>query len=322
MKLKEIYDLRSFQKLKDSAKKAGFADSAAGVILARNLTAVDPSIFEKKFPELMLMNSGIAVDNTGGYAKRIESLRVTGQGSFKRAGDTASNKGKISLAGEDSFLKVIERTASSDWSDSEIEEANLQNINLVSRYIENHNKIYMREIDLVGSLGDPDEAGSEGLLNSSVFTSGAAAGAIGTLTAQQMYDEISDLITSQHSAVNNTPEYMANKVDMPVYVYNTLKSTILNSAGSEKTVLKALQTNFPDAEFRSNFRCNEAGGAGVSHTVAYSTNAEAMKLRIPVPLTIGEVIKVGSFDFHVDSKYRIAGMDVLESTAGYILTGL
>ena len=47
-----------------------------------------------------------------------------------------------------------------------------------------------------------------------------------------------------------------------------------------------------------------------------------MIMRIPQPLTIGEIIKVGSFDFHVDSKYRIAGLDVLENTAGRLLTGL
>ena len=47
-----------------------------------------------------------------------------------------------------------------------------------------------------------------------------------------------------------------------------------------------------------------------------------MKMRIPVPLTVGEIVKMSSFDFRVDSKYRIAGLDILEDSGGRILTGL
>lgn len=317
MKLGNLYDLARFQAFADSGSAAGFQDSDSGVVLARNLTAVDPKIFEKKFPELAFVNSGVQVDNSGGYAKRIQSLRTQEIGGFANAGDQSGNKGKISLAGEDSFLKVLEREAHSKWSDSEIKEADLQGINLVSRYVQSHNGIYLREIDEAGYVG---MNGNEGLLNSTAFTSGAAAGAIGTLTAQQMYDEFAGLITDQHNGVNNTPEYMATRVDMPIPVMNTLKSTMLNTAAGSSSVLKALQDNFPDVTFRSTFRANDVGGSSV--TAAYSVNDEAMKMRVPVPLTIGEIVKISSFNFQIDSKYRVAGLDVLESTAGRLLTGL
>lgn len=322
MKIGNIYDLDSFQRFLDSGKKAGFADAYAGSVLARNLTAVDPQIFEKKYPDLVFVNSGIVADNSGGYARRIQSLRKREQGGFSTAGDASGNKGKISLAGEDSTINVVEREAHSIWTDSEVKEAELQNLNLVSDYVTAHNSIYLREVDEIGYLGIPDKAASKGLLNYAGFTSGAATGAIGTLTAQQMYDDISDLIQSQHNAVNNTPEYMANRVDTPIYVLNLLAATILNTAAGSSTVLTALKANYPGIEFRGTFRADDAGGAGVSHTVAYSNNNEAMKMRIPTPLTVGEIIKQGSFDFRVDSKYRIAGLDVLEDTSGYILTGL
>lgn len=322
MKIGNLYNLDSFERLDQTMKTSGFADAYAGTVLARNLTAVDPQIFEKKYPELSFVNSGIVADNTGGYARRIQSLRKREQGGFSTAGDVSGNKGKISLAGEDSTMKVVEREAESDWTDSEIKEAALQNINLVSDYVTAHNRVYMREIDVIGYLGIPDKAGTTGLLNHAGFTSGAATGAIGTLTAQQMYDDFADLINSQWNAVNNTPEYKANNVDMPIYVLNTLMVTILNTAAGSSSVLTALQANFPGVNFRGTFRADNAGGAGVSHTVAYSINSESMKMRIPVPLTVGEIIKVGSFNFHMDSKYRIAGLDVLEDTSGYIMTGL
>lgn len=321
MKIDQLYNLDSFKAFRDSGSRPGFLDAYAGTVLARNLTAIDPNIFEKKYPELSFVNSGIAADNSGGVARRIQSLRLLDQGGFKTAGDASDNRGRISLAAEDNFLKVVIRQAESDWTGDEVEEAALQNINLPSRYIETHNKIYLREVDYIGYLGIPDK-GTTGLLNYASWTSTAATGAIGTLTAQQMYDDIAGLIIAQHNAVNNTPEYMATNVDMPVYVLNALAVEILNSAAGSASVLTALKANFPGVNFRATFRADNAGGAGVSHTIAYSTNSEAMKMRIPVPLTIGEIIKKGSFDYHVDSKYRVAGLDVLEDTAAYVLTGL
>ena len=319
MKIGQIYDLAAFQRFLDSSKKTGFADSDGGVILARSLTAIDPTIFEKKFPELTFNNSGIDVNNTGGYAQRIQSKRLVARGSFTESGDTSGNKGKISLAGEDNFLKVVERAAFSSWSDTEIKQAEIENVNLPSEYITNHNMIYQREIDEIGYLG---VRGQEGLLNYSGFVSSGATGAIGTLTAQQMYDDIADLIEAQWNAVNNTPEYKANRVDMPTYVLNKLTSTILDTAAGSGSVLNALKANFAGVEFRSTFRADNAGGVGVSHTAAYTNNKEGLIMRIPQALTIGEIIKPSSFDFRVDSKYRIGGLDVLDDTSGHILTGL
>lgn len=330
MKLGNLYNMGAMKRFCDAAaaeqrfgvtdadKQKSFNDASAGSILARQLTAVNPTIFEKKFPELAFINSGIGVDNTGGYARRIQSLRLQAQGGFTTAGDASGNKGKISLAGEDNSILVIERESQSTWSDSQVKEAELQGINLPSRYVQTHNEIYMREVDEIGLVGK--DGITEGLLNYSGFTSGSAAGAIGTLTAQQMYDEIAALITDQHTAVGNTPEYMANRLMTRIGVLNTLRRTILNTANGSSSVLSALQANFPDVEFRATFRAENVGGA--SATVAYNTSMDSMAMRVPVALTIGEILKIGSFDFKVDSKYRIAGLDVLEDTSGRILTGL
>ena len=317
MKIGNLYDIDSFKAFLDSGKKKEFLDSYTGTVLARNLTAVDPKVFEKKYPELSFVNSGIEANNLGGYAQRIQSLRILELGGFKTAGDASGNKGKISLTAEDSFIKVIEREAESNWTDTQIKQAEMQGINLVSDYITTHNKIYLREIDEVGYVGVGTQ---KGLLNFAGFTSGAASNTVENLTAQQMYDEIAELITDQWNGVYNTAEYKANRVDMPVSVYNVYAKVMLNTANGSYTVLKALQDNFAGVTFTATFRAESVGGTSV--TVAYNNSNEAMIMRIPQPLTIGEIIKVGSFDFHVDSKYRIAGLDVLENTAGRLLTGL
>jgi hypothetical protein len=314
MKLGNLYNLDSFDRL--LGQKSGFADSAAGVILARNLTAIDPKIFEKKYPELTFVNSGIQADNSGGYARRIQSLRLIEQGTFKDASDAASNKGKISLSAEDSFLKVFVKDAHSIWTNDEVEEANLQNINLPQNYMAAHTKIYNQMVDTIGYLGHNGQAG---LLTAS-FTSTAATAPIATATAQELYDDIAGTITAQWNGVYNTPEYMANKFVMPTDVFNKIAATMLNTANGSSTVLKALKDNFPGVDFTATAKADNVGGSSVS--CAYSNNAEAMKMRIPVPLTIGEIIKINSFDHRVDSKFRIAGLDILESTAGRYVTGL
>jgi len=318
MKIGNLYGLDHFKKFADSASQVGFKDSFAGTVLARNLTAVDPQIFEKKYPELAFINSGIQVDNTGGYSRRIQSLRLQDQGGFTTAGDASSNKGKISLAGEESFLNVVIRESHSIWSDDEIQEADLQGINLVSRYVETHNRIYLRELDAIGYLGIN---GNAGLLNFSGFTAESAGDTVDELTSLEAYDEIATLITDQRNGVNNTPEYMANRVDMPVRVMNELSKKILDTGNGSMTVMTALQNNFPDIQFRGTFRADGVAGVG-SVTVAYNNNDEAMKMRVPLALTIGEIVKTNSWDFRVDSKYRVAGLDILESSAGRYLTGL
>lgn len=324
MKIHSIYNLASVTRFCDSGSKKGFQDAEPGVILARSLTNVDPKIFEKQYPDLTFVNSGVQVDNSGGYARRIQSLRLEALGGFSNAGDASANKGKISLRGEDSYLPVVEREAHSVWSDTEIREAELQGINLPQRYLQNHNAVYLREIDQIGLVGISDGPG-EGLLNNSLFTTTAVGGAADTLTAQELYDEIASLIVDQHNAVNNTPAYMSTAVMMPTRVMNRLNVVMLNTAAGDATVMRALQNNFPGIKFAASFRAdNEANGGSLtaSATVAYSTSDEVMKMRVPQPLTIGEVVQPSSFDFTVDSKYRVAGLDILEPAGGRILTGL
>jgi hypothetical protein len=119
---------------------------------------------------------------------------------------------------------------------------------------------------------------------------------------------------------------MATRVMMPTRVKNVLMATILNTANGSMSVMRALEQNFPDVTFLATFRADTTGANGgsldTSAVVAYNPNEEAMVMRIPLALTISEIIKIRPFEFEVDSKYRIAGLDILEATAGRILTGL
>ena len=224
MKVGQLYNIDSFKDLGnmvgETIKKIKFMDAYNGTVLERNLTAVDPTVFEKKYPDLTFFNTGIDADNTGGAAKRIQSLRLLDNGEFKTAGDETSNKGKISISGEDNDILVHSKEAFAEWTKNDVETAALQNYSLTGKLMAAIDKQYKREIDAAGLTGIQSNAG---LLNNTIFATSAASGAIATLAAQVMYDEISALIIDQHNAVSNTQEYMADMVIMPVDVISASK---------------------------------------------------------------------------------------------------
>jgi hypothetical protein len=324
-KLRNLYDMDSFAALQHCGGSRGFTDTAGGVILARNLTAIDPIILEVKYPELAFVNAGIDFSNTGGYAKQITTLRTAEHGNFAVSGDSADNKGKISLSMEDSYIPVIAKEAHSIWSDDEIKTAELQGINIVAQYINAHRKIYLQEIDdagFIGIIGNSNNIKYRGLLNTTLFNSDTAANTINNMTFQQAYDEISGLIQAQWSAVNNIPQYMADRVVMPTRVMNAIQSKIELVNGQYINVLEALRKNYPQVKFLSTHKAENVAPFNTSVTVAFSTSPEAMKMRVPVPLSIGQIVRQSSFHFRIDSKYRVAGLDILESASGMILKGL
>ena len=303
-------------------RKGKFGDSA-GTILGRHLEAIDPTIFEKQYPELALLTAGFEIDNTGGVAEFITSLRVDTAGEFKEAGDKDKNKGKITLRGGQSQMPVYHYYSNSDWDDTQVARLDQQGINLVNRLIAGHDQLYKRKIDEIGLVGITERSGL-GLLNNTGFASSAAAGTVDTLTALQRYNAIADLINAQHSSVNNTPAYKANRVIMPARVMNFL-NVQYTGLTTPMTVLKVLQETFPTVEFVETVRADtteNGGDLATSAVVAVSTNREVGVVRIPQPLTIGEIYRLGSFHHAVDSQFRIGGYDLLEGAGGRRLTGL
>lgn len=318
--IKTVYNLESFDAATQYAK-ANFKD-AGGVVLARNLEHVSSEIFTQAYPGLTFLNSGIIVNNEGGYATSVRKLKLKVEGGFRESGSNTQTTGKITLSGEDDSIPVFMMDASSDWSEVELKRSELENINLPSRFLAGHNELYNREIDKIGYVGQVRTDGTQkttGLLNFAGFASGSATGAVGTLTAQQMYDEIAELITAQWAGVFNVPEYMADRVVMPDTVYNVYASVMLNTANGSSTVLKALQDNFPTVTFMVTTKARSVGGS--SRTVAYNSGRQSMQFRAPVPLNISNIHQTG-FRYYVESYFGVAGLDVIENTAGQILTGL
>lgn len=315
----KLFNLKSFSDAALFAKK-NFKD-AGGVVLARNLEHVSSEVFTQEFPGMTFLQQGVVVNNEGGYATSIRKLKLQVTGGFKESGTNTNTTGKISLVGEDDTIPVFTLEGESDWSKIELEQASLENINLQSRYFEGHSELYNRKIDDLGYLGQTRTDGTQktlGLLNYP-FTATSATGAADTLTGQQLYDEFASLILDQWAGVSNVETFMADRVVTSDVAYNQLTKKFLNTNGTSMTVMAALAQNFPGVTIGLTTKAKDVGGA--SKTVAFSSNRRAMQMRIPVPLNISSVDERG-FKFYVESYFGVAGLDIIEATAGRALTGL
>jgi len=319
-RVKSLYGVQSFDAAANYAKK-NFKDEG-GIILARNLEHVSAEIFTQEFAGLTFLQQGIEINNEGGYATSIRKLKLRTEGDFRESGSNTNSTGKITLSGEDDSIPVFTMEGESDWSEIELKQAELENINLPSRFFEGHAERYNRKIDDLGFLGQVRTDGSQkttGLLNYAGFARDSAETTAALATGQELYDEIADIIIAQWAGVLNVDTYKADRVVMPASVYNICSTKILNSAGSDMSVLKALQSNFPTVTFGLTTKAESVGGDSV--TVAFSSNRRAIQFRLPVPLNVSSVDQRG-FKYYVESYFGVAGLDVIEDDAAQILTGL
>lgn len=323
-RVQSLYGVKSFEDAANYAKKA-FRDEG-GIILARNLEHVSAEIFTQEYAGLTFLNQGVIVNNEGGYATSIKKLKLAVEGGFRESGTNTGTNGKITLSGEDDTIPVFTMEGESDWSEIELKQAELQNINLPSRFFEGHAELYNRKIDDLGYIGQVRTDGSQkttGLLNFGWDNDNAATTAE-LSTGAELYQEIADLITAQWAQVLNVDTYKADRVVMPSRVYNVCAAKILNSAGSEMSVLAALRANFPEVTFGLTTKADSTANGGQlasSKTVAFSSNRRAMQMRIPVPLNVSSVDQRG-FKYYVESYFGVAGLDVIEADSARTLTGL
>ena len=137
-KLKNLYDLQSFDTAIEQVKTF---DSAGGIILGRNLEFVTQNVFEQRVAGVTFLDSGITVDNTGGWADAITKRKIGVNGGFKTEGDNSNGTGKISIQGESDTLPVIMREANSDWTEMQLKQSDLEGRNLVNDLIGDHDKL-------------------------------------------------------------------------------------------------------------------------------------------------------------------------------------
>jgi len=313
IKVKNLYNMYSFDAAVVAAKTF---DGAAGILLPRQLEHISTTIYQQQFAELTLLSqSGIGVNNEGGTAEFITKLKRGINGDFATAGNSTNTDGKISLSTQSDTIPVIMKKAESDWTEIEMLQAQSANQNIVGDLLGAHNTKYNQLIDKTGYVGTDN---IEGLLNWSGFTSTASANTFNNLTGLQQYGEIKDLVNAQRGAVSNDPVFSCDKIAIDPLTYNIITSTYIDTTGGVGTVKEAAERDF-NITFVITFRAGDVGGTKVLN--AYSSDARAMIIRIPLPLQVSNIYQKG-FNSYVESMFRVGGLDVIENASGYILTGV
>lgn len=133
-----------------------------------------------------------------------------------------------------------------------------------------------------------------------------------------MFDEVATLVQDQRTAVLNDEMFSADKVAVHPDTYNILSKTFVNTAGSLTTVREALERTLNI----SFVITSKADISGVKRIVAYSSQRQAMQMRIPVALKMSNQYQIGGFRYGIESMFAIAGVDIIESLSGKILTGV
>lgn len=309
MKLNQLYNEQAFKAFADSAvsEVKAFCDAPSnGVVMARSLEAIDPKVLQTRYPEFAFFNSGLTISNVGGYANTITSLRGDMQGRFKKTTDKDTSKGRFTASAEKSSIQVDEFTAQAMYTFTEIKQAMLENRNIVQDYIRASDRAYKLEIEESIIFG---VNGTSGLANHADIEVTPSLGDITAGTGLNAYQAIADFLTTQHSEVNNIPQYMVNVAIMPTDIYNWLRKTLLNEKDPSVTVLSSLQRNFGDMKFMQSHYLSNIGGHKT--ICAFSTNEEVAKIRIPVPMTRSQVYTLGFNHYH-DAMFRLGGIDILE----------
>lgn len=308
-----LYDLRSVAQHKNEVKS--FKDSS-GVILGRHLTAVDPELFRTVYDETTFLNGDFVFNNFGGYSNKIKKIKMNATGGFVNSTDNSSDTGIISLSGEDDEISVVERKSKIFYSDTQIEQAKMNNFNIVEQLLRYADELYKRDIDKAIATGLEDgKQKFKGLLNSDILPLDVATttSKFSSLTGREMYQFVSDFISKQRSDVNNVSAFMPNVAYMPIAMYNALVGATFEANSGTKTVLGALEENFAGIKFFYSDHCGNVGGKSIFGV--FSTNRQAIQIRIPVPLYFAPTFEK-EFSYTTAMKARIAGADIINDKAG------
>jgi len=281
----------------------------AGTILSKELEYIIHRIHEQVFPELTFLKTGIGVDNSGGYSNPITSKKIAINGGFKKAGDSGSNDGRITLSGKNSsIVSELYQTRFSE-TDHEVGRQAVAGINLLTELIKGANLEYNKMIDEFGYVGNGT---NKGILNTTLFATDGASATFATLTPKQIVGEIFALVNAQRGAVNFDPVFSANKIIIP----STMVGIFSQNYNENDGILPIHQAikQLLNIDIVPTFRATTT-------ITAISTDSRAMEMRIPMPLKASNEFRQG-FRTQMEFAAIVAGVDIYESDAGFRMTGV
>ena len=309
IKLNDLYDIESF---KIATEQARTFDGSIGTILPRSLEYVSQNLHRQVGANQTFLQLGISVDNSGGYADFITSLKYGANGDFALDGNRTQTVGRIELQGEKSSIKVDGYSAESSYTETELQKANLENRNLLAEFINAHNMKYNEKIDTLGYVGDT-KSKKQGIINYNGWDEQTSAKKWRQMTNQELSDAMRDIVINQQKGKNT--KFYATKIIVSPELYTRLRVSDYKDY-SDVTIAQKLERDLNITFVPTYLAIRKTDEVAV----AICTDPDAIAFRVPQRLKISPVHQRG-WRYYFESEFRIGGVDVLEDV-GFRLKGL
>lgn len=330
MKYKSLYDTESIIKCIDSVNESyntslnRFNDAKGGLLNPQNLVAVNPTVYKMQYPDLSLIESGININNFGAYLPVVQSVSLEPIGSWEVADNRSSNDGKITLSADYSNIKSEPFKAFATWTDIEQNRiSQAANINLPTEELNAMSYLYLVTVDEVGLVGKTS-IDKLGLLNNKSFHRVNLDKKLTELEPMQAYYKLLALINEHNTRTQNTQQYLADTIILPVEVYNYINNyqMLIFVNGTNLTVYEALQARFKNMKIVPSPRATNVSidGANTNVIAIFNRHENNLTMRIPVPMKLTPVQQDG-WKYKVDGYALIAGIDILRKESGTLVTG-
>ena len=303
MKATLLYDYDAV--IDASNKIAQVIDGQNGAFARENLVALSRKIHQF-IPNGVTFNQlGISIDNTGGYANAIKSLRLSYDGDFEKSGTSTTTNGKITVGGDTSLIPVDGYEAESDYSVTELNQARMENRNLQSELFKAHQDKYLRKLDTLVY---------DRLINYGKFTKEDSPQTWATMTDEELSNTLRNFVIKQRNAVSMG--YESNVLVMPKGLKLRCEASDYKALG-ELTIAEKLAKTL-GVKLVGTTKLKGAGTGETDLIIAIANNDNSMVIRVPKRLGLSPIDRRGN-KFYFEGSFRVAGLDILEDGAGYIL---
>ena len=304
MKAIDLYDYQSFE----TAIKTQVEDGQQGAFVKENLIELSKKIHTFVPYDVTFQQIGFNVDTSGGWANAVKSLRVVGEGGFKKSGTSSQTLGKISIGGDTNLIKIEGYEAESDYTVAELNQAKMENRNLPQELMRVHQMKYLRLLNelIFGKLANNDD-----------YDRDTAPNKWKTMTDEELSNTLRNVVINQRNNVSSA--YEANVLlvpkDLKLRCDSSDYKALTDLTISEK-LAKTLGVKLVGSHLLSGV------GAGDSDVaIALSNNEESAVIRLPKKFGVSPTHRIGN-RFYFESYFRVGGVDILEAKSGLVLEGL
>ena len=304
LKIAQIVNLVSlFDSAKTIHKLTDGVGGVNGAISPQALTVIGKEIFQYMPPKATYLSLGLNIDNSGGVANFITSLRTRAEGEYKETGNKSDTHGVIGITGEESPIRVKGYMAGSSFSDIDIAQAKLEGRNLLGELYQAHGLKYFEKVD---------ELGFKGLFDSD-YDRKDSTKEWRDMTDTELLTFTYNLLQEQREGKN--ANFWADLLVVSPELETKLRTTDY-SGYKEGTIAQKIESTF-NIRVKSTYRASTAGTGDKEVMLALCSARGSVSSRIPQPLKLSPTHKRG-FSNYFEGTFRCAGSDILDLSGGLI----